>query len=122
MGARALLAIASLGLHAATVGLAAGVKPPPRPPLLRPLATIPLPGVEGRIDHMALDAAGERLFVVALGNNSVEVVDLRAGRRARSLTGFREPQGIGFVPSPARLYVTSGGDGSCAVLDAGSYG
>src|SRR6266404_3582247 len=34
--------------------------------------TIPLPGVEGRIDHFALDASGERLFVCALGNNTVE--------------------------------------------------
>jgi len=33
--------------------------------------TIALPGVEGRIDHFALDAAGERLFVCALGNNTV---------------------------------------------------
>jgi hypothetical protein len=32
--------------------------------------TIPLPGVEGRIDHFAFDAAGDRLFVCALGNNS----------------------------------------------------
>ena len=121
MGARAVLAIASLGLHAATVALATGVKLPPRPPLLRPVGTIALPGVEGRIDHMALDAVGQRLFVVALGNNSVEVIDLRAGRRVLDLTGFNEPQGIGFVPSPPRLYVTNGGDGSCAMLDAGSY-
>jgi len=29
--------------------------------------TIPLPGVEGRIDHFDFDAAGERLFVCAPG-------------------------------------------------------
>jgi hypothetical protein len=39
--------------------------------------TIALGGVEGRIDHFAFDTAGERLFVCALGNNTVEVVDLR---------------------------------------------
>ena len=38
--------------------------------------TIALPGVEGRIDHIAFDAAGERLFICALGNNTVEVLDL----------------------------------------------
>ena len=35
--------------------------------------TISLPGVEGRIDHLALDTPGERLFVCALGNNTLEV-------------------------------------------------
>jgi DNA-binding beta-propeller fold protein YncE len=70
---------------------------------------------------MALDAAGRRLFVVALGNNSVEVLDLSSGRQVRSLTGFDEPQGVGFVASPPRLFVASGGDGSVSVLDAGSF-
>ncbi len=41
--------------------------------------TIPMPKVEGRIDHMAADVAGQRLFVAALGNNTVEVLDLKAG-------------------------------------------
>src|SRR3989442_6715253 len=90
-------------------------------PLLRQVMTVPLPGVEGRIDHMVLDDAGRRIFLVALGNNSVEVLDLRLGRRIRSLTGFSEPQGVGFVASPPRLFVANGGDGSVSVLDAGSF-
>ena len=40
--------------------------------------TIPLPGVEGRIDHFDFDSAGERLFVCALGNGTLEVIDLEA--------------------------------------------
>ncbi len=87
------------------------------PPLLRQVTTIPMPGVEGRIDHMALDDSGQRLFVVALGNNTVEVLDLRAGRRTRSLTGFREPQGVGWVAAPPRLFVANGDGGSCTMLD-----
>ena len=59
---------------------------------LRLVKTIALAGVEGRMDHMALDSTGQRLFMVALGNNTVEVLDLRAGRRVRTLTGFSEPQ------------------------------
>ena len=92
----------------------------PRSPL-RLVQSIALSGVEGRIDHMALNANGQLLFVVALGNNSVEVLDLRSGRRVRSITGFREPQGIGFVASPPRLFVASGGDGSVSMLDADSF-
>jgi hypothetical protein len=45
---------------------------------------IPLPGVEGRIDRMALDTAGRHLFVSALGNGSLEVLDLQAGKRVRT--------------------------------------
>src|SRR5439155_25291394 len=93
---------------------------PKAPPHLRQVAAIPLPDVEGRIDHMALDDSGQRLFVVALGNNSVEVIDLHSGRRVRSLSGFREPQGVGYVASPPRLFVADGGDGSCAMLEGRS--
>src|SRR4051794_22651965 len=59
--------------------------------------TISLPGVEGRIDHMALDTAGERLFVAALGNNTVEVVGLAAHKVVHSIRGLREPQGVAFL-------------------------
>jgi len=85
------------------------------------IETIALGGVEGRIDHMALDQTGQRLFVAALGNGTVEVVDLRSGRRVRSLGGFREPQGLGYGSSPPRLFVANGGDGTCEILEGESY-
>ena len=88
---------------------------------LRFVQTIALDGVEGRIDHMAVDPRGQRLFVAALANGTVEVIDLHAGKRVRSLRGFREPQGIGFVESPPRLFVANGGDGTCDVLDGGTF-
>jgi len=84
---------------------------------LRQVQSIGLPGVEGRIDHMAIDLKGERLFVAALGNGSVEVIDLRSGKQTRSVHGFNEPQGVAFVPRPAALFVSNGGDGTCDVLD-----
>src|SRR5262252_2086100 len=72
---------------------------------LRLTKTIPLPNVEGRIDHMDVDAKGQRLFVAALGNNTVEVVDLQAGARLQSLRGFSEPQGIRYLPASNVLVV-----------------
>ena len=83
--------------------------------------TIPLPGVEGRIDHFSVDVAGARLFVAALGNNTVEVVDLKQGKVVRSLTGFAEPQGVVFLPEINRLYVAGGGDGTLRILDGATY-
>jgi len=43
---------------------------------LRLVQTIPMPGVEGRIDHLSADVKGQRVFVAALGNNSLEVIDI----------------------------------------------
>src|SRR3569833_1025222 len=83
--------------------------------------TIQLDGVSGRIDHMAVDIAHHRLFVSALGNDTVEVVDLAHGKRIRSLTGFHEPQGVGYSPSTNRLIVANGGSGDCAILDGTTF-
>jgi DNA-binding beta-propeller fold protein YncE len=83
--------------------------------------TIPLPGVSGRIDHCAYDRFGQRLFVAALGNNSVEVVDVANGRVLGSLPGFNEPQGIAYVRELNRLFVANGGDGSVCIMDGSSF-
>ena len=87
---------------------------------LRLVQTIPLEHVEGRIDHLAVDLKGQRLFVAALGNNTVEVVDLKSGKPSRTLAGFHEPQGVCFLPHLNRLVVTNGGDGTCLILDGDS--
>jgi hypothetical protein len=83
--------------------------------------TIALPGVEGRIDHFDFDAAGERLFVCALGNNSVEVLDLRKGERIHSITGLGSPQGIVYIPEFNRLFVANDKDGIFKIYDAKSF-
>src|SRR6266853_2355567 len=83
--------------------------------------TIPLEKVEGRIDHMATDIAGQRLFVAALGNNTVEILDLKAGKTLQSLPGFAEPQGIAYVPELDRVFVANGQDGTCRILDGHSF-
>jgi len=73
---------------------------------------VELPHVEGRIDHLAFDAASQRLYVAALGNNSVEVLDAGAGTHLKSLPGFREPQGIAVIPDIRSVAVANGeGDG-----------
>ena len=83
--------------------------------------TIVLPGVEGRIDHFALNAANDRLFVCALGNNTVEVLDLRKAERIHSITGLGAPQGIVYIPALDRLFVANDKGGICKIYDAKSY-
>jgi DNA-binding beta-propeller fold protein YncE len=88
---------------------------------LKLVQTIPLPGVEGRIDHMAVDIRGQRLFVAALGNNTVEVVDMRAGARVHTILGLKEPQGVAFAPDLNRIFVANGQGEGCDVFDGTTY-
>src|SRR5437762_1566513 len=83
--------------------------------------TIPLPGVEGRIDHLDLDAANERLFVCALGNNTVEVLDLRKGERVRTITGLGSPQGLVYISELNRLFIANDKGGVCRIYDAKTF-
>ena len=82
---------------------------------------IELPHVEGRIDHLALDSTGERLFVAALGNNTVEVVDVKNGTHLRSLPGFREPQGIASLPDAQLIAVANGQGEGVQLISASEY-
>src|SRR5215472_5364196 len=80
--------------------------------------TIDLPRVEGRIDHLAYDAATQRLFVAALGNNTVEVLDLKNATHLKSLPGFKEPQGIATL-AEARVTAVANGQGEGLQLLSG---
>ena len=88
-------------------------------PALEPklVATIPLADVRGRIDHLTIDQAGGRLFVAALGNDTVEVLDLNGGP-PRRIGGLHEPQGALFLAPRRQLFVTNGETGACDVFDA----
>jgi YVTN family beta-propeller protein len=92
------------------------VKPPAPSSPLTLAHTIPLPKVQGRIDHFAYD--GKRLFIAALGNNSLEVIDLEKGQRTRSIPGLKEPQGVAYIPSTNSIAVACGGDGTLHLYDA----
>jgi DNA-binding beta-propeller fold protein YncE len=85
------------------------------------VATIPLPGVKGRIDHLAVDVKGRRLFVAALGNDTLEVIDTQANRRLKSLEGFGEPQGVLYLPTLNRVFVANGSASRVDILDGASF-
>src|SRR5215211_3069178 len=87
---------------------------------LREVESIQLPDVAGRIDHMALDSQGGRLFVAALGNNTLEVIDLKAGKVTDEITCLKEPQGVAYVPEDNKLLVTNGDGDSVDIYDAQS--
>jgi hypothetical protein len=74
--------------------------------------TIALPNVGGRIDHMAIDRKRQRLIVAALGNDTVEIVDLTAGKPVHSVRGLAEPQGVAYVDQTDVISVANARDGS----------
>jgi len=83
-------------------------------------ASIELPGVEGRMDHLAIDLGRRRLFVAALEHGTLEVVDLDTKKRLKSVTGFSEPQGVLFFADIGRVFVANGGNGMLDVIDPGT--
>ncbi|QDU68187.1 YncE family protein [Engelhardtia mirabilis] len=85
------------------------------------VAEIALPGVEGRIDHLAVDLERERLYVAALGNDSVEVIDLARGQWLRRIDGLDEPRGILYLTATDRIVVASGGAGTCVAINAETF-
>jgi hypothetical protein len=107
---RIWLALLTLFL-ASVVGLSAQDKE-----TLHLVQTIPMPNVKGRIDHMDVDVKGKRLFVAGLENESLEVIDLQAGKWSKSIPGFKKPQGVAYVPSLNKVFVASGDDGMLRVF------
>jgi DNA-binding beta-propeller fold protein YncE len=87
----------------------------PEPTLQR---SIPIPAASGRIDHMACDPQGKRLYIAALENGSLEVIDLEKGERVQTVKGLKEPQGVAFAAATHQVFVACGGDGTLRAFDA----
>jgi DNA-binding beta-propeller fold protein YncE len=82
---------------------------------------IPLGEVRGRIDHLAVDLARNRLFVAELENDTVAVIDLDSYKVMQVISGLNKPQGLGYHASTDTLYVANGGDGTAAVFRGDDY-
>src|SRR6266404_8055916 len=89
--------------------------------LLVEQTTIPMNGVKGRIDHMDVNLKEKIVYVAALGNNSVEVVDINKGKILQSIKDLDEPQGVGYIPQQQEIFVASGGNGDCYFYNAHSF-
>ena len=82
---------------------------------------IPLPNVKDRIDHLSVDVKGQRLFVAAVDNHTLEVVDLKSGQRVHTITDLAEPQGVFYDESTNRLFVACGLDGVTKIFDGTTF-
>jgi DNA-binding beta-propeller fold protein YncE len=98
-------------------GICAGAAPATNVLTLELVQTLSLSGVKGRFDHFALDASGKRLFVAALGNNTLEVLDLAAGKHLKSIGGMSKPTGVLYARESNLVLVANGDDGTVRFLD-----
>jgi hypothetical protein len=98
-----VLFVASLALSSLVFGQESSV--------LSLTARIPLPDVKGRIDHMSVDTKGQRLFVAAVDNHTLEVIDLKSRQRVHTISDLAEPQGVLYDASTNRLFAACALDG-----------
>lgn len=89
--------------------------------ILKQEKEISLPNVKGRIDHLDIDIVNQIVFVAALGNNTVEVVDLKNGKVLHTIAGLSEPQGLAYVPKHHELFVANGGTGECIFYNTSNW-
>ncbi|HEY1866514.1 MAG TPA: hypothetical protein VGG55_05525, partial [Candidatus Acidoferrales bacterium] len=110
---------ATLVLLAAAVGVGAQKSTPvvrDKPLVLT--EAIPLEGVKGRFDHFA--SGGGRLFISALGNNSVAVINTGGRTLEHMITNVPDPQGEAFSPEANKIFSASG-QGKVYIFDGKSY-
>src|SRR5690242_20050208 len=88
---------------------------------LKLVATTPLDGFSGDLDHFGLDLKGNRLFLAAEEHKSVEVFDLRNGQRNHSITGIDHPLTMVYLPDSDQLAVTDGDVGAVQVVNCRDY-
>ncbi len=79
---------------------------------------IPLEGIKGRFDHFG--TSGRKLFISALGNNTVEVIDISGRTLEHTITGVPNPQGVVFAPEVNKLFVASS-KGKLYIYDGTSF-
>src|SRR6202521_1736312 len=88
---------------------------------VRPLVlteAIPLVNIKGRFDHFG--TSGRKLFVSALGNNTVEVIDISGRTLDHTITGVPNPQGGVYAAEVNKLFVASS-KGKLYIYDGTSF-
>jgi len=88
---------------------------------LKLVATTPMPGFTGDFDHFGLDLRGNRLFLAAEEHKTVEVFDLKTGKRTHSIEGFGQPLMMVYLPESNQLVVTDGADSSVQLVNCNEY-
>jgi DNA-binding beta-propeller fold protein YncE len=90
-------------------------------PSLELVQTIALKGKSGKLDHLIVDSKGERLFQANKVNNTLDIVDLKAGKLVKQITGQGGIQGLAYAADLDRLFAALGTGGYCNVFEGKDY-
>ncbi len=82
--------------------------------------TIPLKGVAGKLDHLAVDKDGGRLFVANKPNNTLDIVDLKTGKLIKQIADQGKISGVSYAADLDMIYVGNGA-GVCNAFDGKEY-
>src|SRR6266478_4699387 len=82
--------------------------------------TIRLKGVPGKLDHLAVDDQGQRLFVANKPNNTLDIVDLKAGKLVKQIPDQGKVSGVTYAEDLDMIYVGNGA-GFCNAFDGKEY-
>lgn len=110
------VAFAILRLVLAMVGALSMAAATSAPGELRLVARIEMPGVQGRLDHLAYAPGENLLFVAGLGADRVQVIDLATSRATQRLPAS-EPQGVAYSVALHRVYVANGHAGTVEAFE-----
>jgi DNA-binding beta-propeller fold protein YncE len=80
-----------------------------------------LKGKAGNLDHLALDAKRDRLFLANKANNTLDIIDLKKGELVEQKPNQTAIQGVAYAPEVDRIFVGLGTNGLCNVFDGDSY-
>lgn len=76
--------------------------------------------VKGRLDHLGIDVAGKRLFVVGEEAHTVLVFDLNTGNVIRQIA-IDHPHAVLYRNDLQRIYITDEGKGALNIYDGKTY-
>jgi DNA-binding beta-propeller fold protein YncE len=82
--------------------------------------TIKLEGKAGNLDHLAVDAKGQRLFVANKPNDSLDVIDLKTGKLVKQIADQGKASGVAYSEDLDRVFVGNGA-GTCNAFDCKEY-
>src|SRR6266404_5807173 len=88
---------------------------------LKLIATTPMPDFTGDFDHFGVDLKGSRLFLAAEDQKTVEVFDLRTGKRIHSIAGFGHPLTMAYLAESDRLLDNNAATDDLALVDYKEY-
>ena len=91
-----------------------------RPPGLRVVGRIRLPGGNSRFDYASLDPGRGLLFVAHLGASQVVEINIHSGQVVRTIGGLSQVHGVLVVPALHRVYATATGANMVVRINEGT--